>query len=266
MFFLKKLLHVFKKYDSLNGEPISMRAFSILCFHDSKVFENEIRDEFLKIAKKYNRELAEICEQQNLSQRDEQAFLGIFARPELFELSGNCVIKTVKGELNLAAAGSCGIAIPSSLIKEITDFNLTGIREITVIENKTNYDEYLLSEKATDELVLYHGGFLSPQKEKLYKKLADATPSEVKLHFWADIDTGGFKMFERFSQIFPQAVPMRMGAEDVEYYHEQGLKRSDDYLAALKDKLENNCFPLFTGAIEQILKYKVTIEQEVFLA
>jgi hypothetical protein len=33
-----------------------------------------------------------------------------------------------------------------------------------LIENKTNYDEYIEKARRSDELVLFHGGFLSPQK------------------------------------------------------------------------------------------------------
>ena len=83
-----------------------MRAFSIACFQDSKIFEHECRDEFLKIAEKYDAELSETCLQQDLSQREKLAFLGIYARPELFELSGSCKIKTSDGVIDLAAAGS----------------------------------------------------------------------------------------------------------------------------------------------------------------
>ncbi len=137
-------------YDRLNGATISMRAFSIECFKDSKIFEHECRDEFLRIAKKYNYELHETCLQEELSQRDELAFLGIYSRPELYELSGKCIINTSDGFIDIAAAGRFGLGLPSSMVDTIVEFNLVSISRITFIENKTNYDEYLLSEKALD--------------------------------------------------------------------------------------------------------------------
>ena len=53
-------------------------------------------------------------------------------------------------------------------MSEIVDIELKNICCITFIENKTNYDEYLLAEKQPEELVVYHGGFLSPRKKKTF--------------------------------------------------------------------------------------------------
>lgn len=262
---LEKLAAAFRVYDSLNGSPISMRAFSIACFQDSKLFERECRDEFLRIAEKYDVELNETCQQQDLSQREMLAFLGIYARPELFELSGSCKIKTSDGLIDLAAAGKFGIGLPSTMTDSILAFDLTGISKITLIENKTNYDEYLLSEKSADELVLFHGGFLSPQKKTLYEMLSRSVYDGIAVFFWADIDLGGFRMFEKLQAIFPGLCPMRMCAEDVVKYHASGKSRGADYLAQLEDCLREKKYPLFSEAITQILTYGVTIEQEVFL-
>ena len=262
---LEKLAAAFRVYDSLNGTPISMRAFSIACFQDSKIFERECRDEFLRIAEKYDVEFNETCRQRDLSQREKLAFLGIYARPELFELSGSCIIKTLDGVIDLAATGKFGIGLPSTMTDSIVSFDLTGISRITLIENKTNYDEYLLSEKASDELVLYHGGFLSPQKKKMYEKLSLAVHDGVEVSFWADIDLGGFRMFEKLQAICPGLTPMRMCAEDVVKYHSSGKPRGEDYLAQLTSYRNENTYPLFSAVIDQILKYGVTIEQEVFL-
>ena len=262
---LEKLVAAFRVYDSLNGAPISMRAFSIACFQDSKIFEYECRDEFLKIAEKYDAELSETCLQQDLSQREKLAFLGIYARPELFELSGNCKIKTTDGMIDLAATGKFGIGLPSTMTDNILAFDLTGINRITLIENKTNYDEYLLSEKAADELVLYHGGFLSPQKKKLYETLSRSVYDGTAVVFWADIDWGGFRMFEKLQATFPRLTPMRMCADYVVKYHSLGKPRGADYLAQLQVCRNDNKYPLFLEVIDQILKYGVTIEQEVFL-
>ena len=263
---LEKLVTAFRVYDSLNGTPISMRAFSIACFQDSKIFERECRDEFLRIAEKYDVELNETCRQRDLSQREKLAFLGIYSRPELFELSGICKVKTPDGVIDLAAAGKFGIGLPSTMTDSILAFDLTGINRITLIENKTNYDEYLLTEKSTDELVLYHGGFLSPQKKKLYEKLSLAVHVDVEVSFWADIDLGGFRMFEKLQAIFLGLTPMRMRAEDVVKYYSSGKPRGADYLAQLQVCRNDNMYPLFSEVIDQILKYGVTIEQEVFLS
>ena len=265
LIFLDKLVTAFSVYDRLNGLPISMRAFSIECFKDSKIFEYECRDEFLRIAKKFNSELQEACLQRKLSQREELAFLGIYSRPEIYELAGNCIVNTSEGFIDIAAAGRFGLGLPSSMVDSIVEYNLVGISRITFIENKTNYDEYLLSEKSSDELVLYHGGFLSPQKKKMYKKLSLAVRDGIEVSFWADIDLGGFRMFDNLHTIFPKLLPKRMGAEEVVRFHSAGKKRNEDYLAQLRACRNEKKYPQFSDAIDQIIKYGVTIEQEVFL-
>lgn len=158
-----------------------------------------------------------------------------------------------------------GLAIPSTLVNAVTGIDTKKIRCVTFVENKTNYDEYLLAEKQTDELVIYHGGLLSPQKRKLFSILARNLQIDTIVRFWADIDRGGFQMFEHLQEIFPQVQPMRMEGYFVEQYHENGLTRSDKYIAKLKEDGEAGKYPLFTDSIRAIVKYGVTIEQETFL-
>ena len=62
--------------------------------------------------------------------------------------------------------------------------------------------------------------FLSPQKRKFFKKMAAA----LQTLFWADIDLGGFQIFERLKAIF-YLTPMQMSAEDVTAHHGTGLVR-----------------------------------------
>jgi len=262
---LEKLLRAFSVYDGLNGSPITQRAFSIACYKNSKVFEREIRDEFLRVACRYNKELSQICEQQDLSAREKLAFLGIYVRPELFELSGNCSIITKNGTIDISALGASGIAVPSTAADIILGFELNRIRIITFIENKTNYDEYLINEKEDDELVLYHGGILSPQRARFFQKLSESLSENIQVRLWSDIDLGGLMMFKRLQQFFSSLEPMRMSSTDVKTFHDLGLVRGKDYLDKLNSALVNSQFPEFTKTIEKLLEYGVTIEQEVFL-
>ena len=261
---LLDLLRSFREYAALPGS-ITMRAFSIKCFSDTKYFERNIRDLFLRIARKYDNALALACEENNLGEKEQLAFLGIYARPEHYELAGNCLIRTQQGELNLKASGRCGLALPSTLIDSITEIEMSSIDCITFIENKTNYDEYIASEKQSGELVIYHGGFLSPQKRHLFMLIANGAAEISTIRFWADIDKGGFQMFQQLQELIPALVPMRMSGEFVDKFHEYGLVRSKEYLSALKADLGNGKHQLFKDAIEKILSYGVTIEQEAFL-
>ena len=262
---LDALLTAFAVYDALGGETITMRAFSSRCYRDSKFFEREVRDRFLREARQYDSALSEACEQGELGIREQLAFMGIYARPELYELSGPCIVETAAGTIDLAAATSCGLALPSTLVNHITALDLSKVDAVTFIENKTNYDEYIASERRASELAVYHGGFLSPQKRKLFAKIAACLPKNVNVSFWADIDLGGFRMFEQLQQIFPGLEPMRMSVEDVEVHRANGLKRDTAYLSKLRAALDAGEFPLFQAAGEVILEYGVSIEQEAFL-
>lgn len=261
---LHDLLRVFQEYAAL-ADSITMRAFSIKCFSDTKYFERNVRDLFLRIARKYDNGLALACEENDLGEKEQLAFLGIYARPEHYELAGNCLIHTRHGILNVDAAGRCGLALPSTLIDVITEIEMSSIRSVTLIENKTNYDEYIASEKRPEELVVYQGGFLSPQKRRLIAWIANAAGTAATIWFWADIDKGGFQMFQQLQEFIPALVPMRMSGEFVDRFHEHGLMRSEEYLSTLQKDMEDGKYPLFKDAIERILNYGVTIEQEVFL-
>lgn len=260
---LRDLLCAFREYAALSGS-ITMRAFSSRCFSDTKYFERNVRDLFLTVARKYDTELALACDENKLGEREQLAYLGIYARPELYELAGNCNIRTNQGCICIGAA-PYGLAVPGTLVDFIAEIDLTAIRCITFIENKTNYDAYVLSEKQPEELVAYHGGFLSPQRKRLVTLIARAAAETTTIRFWADIDVGGFRMFRHLQELIPSLMPMRMSGEFVDSFHEHGLARSEAYLSSLRMDMENGKYPLFRDAIERILNYGVTIEQETFL-
>lgn len=260
---LRDLLCAFREYSTLTGS-ITMRAFSSRCFSDTKYFERNVRDLFLSIARKYDAELALSCDENKLGEREQLAYLGIYVRPELYELAGSCAILTSCGRISVGAA-PYGLALPSTMIDFITGIDLSAVRYITFIENKTNYDEYVMSEKQPEEVVVYHGGFLSPQKRRLVALIACAATETTELRFWADIDAGGFRMFDHLQAFIPSLIPMRMSGKFVDSFHKHGLKRSNEYLSALQNDMENGKYPLFRDAIERILNYGVTIEQESFL-
>lgn len=72
-------------------------------------------------------------------------------------------------------------------------------------------------------------------------------------------------MFSQLQGLIPGLLPLRMGGEEVAAYRGNGLPHSREYLERLAQALENGDFPLFAGAIQRILEYGVTIEQEAFL-
>ena len=259
--FVKMLAH----FDSLNGKSISIRAFSIGCFQNSKRFENDFQSVFLREVRRIVPEVADVYEQEGLGDREALTLMGLYSHPEMYLISGRCKIHTKKGAVDFAAFFPHGFTISETLLSDIDSFGLENIRKVTFIENLTNYHEYIRTEIIPEELVVYHGGFLSPRKRALISKIAESTLPGTEVFFWADIDMGGFQMFNRLQEIIPNVRPMRMSADDVVNKMKSGLVRDEAYLKRLELALTKNVFPAFTDTITKIVEYGVTIEQEVFL-
>ena len=264
--YTREFLQAFVYYDKLDGATISVRAFSAACFQNSKRFELEFQDDFLKAAMGFHQELAEVSEQSEFGVREKLSLLGIYSHPELYQMSGCFTVEMPSGIVDFSPLFPHGIAISGSSVDGIISFGLKAIRKVIFIENLTNYNEYLRTEINPDELVIYHGGFTSPKKRQLLQKLSEFVSSEIEVFFWADIDLGGFQMFGRLQKIFSKLSPMRMSAEDVTLHASSGLAREASYLNRIQTALNQNEFPLFKDSMQMILQYGVTIEQEVFLA
>lgn len=262
--FIIKLVKAFSEYDLLNDD-ITMRAFSSKCYGNTKTFENEIRDSFLQIAYKYDSVFHNICDDYHLSIKDKLAYFGIYARPEIYEFSGKVSLTTEKGECDLSVFENSGAAIRSTTVSLIRSIDMSNISKVIFIENKTNYDEYIYSQGSDDTLIIYHGGFMSPQKRKFISKIYASAKENTDFLFWADIDLGGFEMFYKLTEIIPELKPSNMSSEDVCKYHMYGLERNEKYLQKLQESKINSKYPLFNDTIDEILKYGVTIEQESFL-
>lgn len=262
--FITKLVKAFREYDLLNDD-ITMRAFSSKCYGNTKTFEKEIRDTFLKIADKYDLTFQNVCEDSDLNVRDKLAYFGIYARPEIYEFSGDLLLVTENGTIDFSVLGNCGAAVRSTVLPMIKTFDMSNIDKVIFIENKTNYDEYISSENSNSRLIIYHGGFMSSQKQKFISKVYENCKKNTEFEFWADIDLGGFEMFYKLKEIIPSLKPLNMSAEDVNKYHSYGLIRKEKYLYKLKQAKINDKYSIFNDVIDMILKFGVTIEQETFL-
>ena len=73
-------------------------------------------------------------------------------------------------------------------------------------------------------------------------------------------------MYAKLQKLIPSVTPMRMSGNDVRTHHKNGLERSKGYMEIVKATLKSQEYALFEDAILEILKYGVTIEQEVFLS
>lgn len=258
---VREILSAFREIDKLKGKTVSMRTFSINLYSDSKYFERNIKKFIVDIAGKYEPALREVEE---LSEREILQQLGIVMMPEIFEFCGNLIIKFKYGTVDFSPIrnGSC---ISGDCVEEIQSAEIKGVSRIIFIENKTNYSEYCLKSRSSDELVIFHGGFYSPQRGNFFKMIHNAA-SGIPIYFWADIDYGGFKMFVRLkNNIIPKLQPMNMGVEAHKKHSYRLLKRSDEYIEKLLALCEDENYSMFNDVIQAIAESRGTVEQECFL-
>lgn len=258
--FLKDFLASLKNLDKLNGNAVSMRAFSIKTYGDSKKFEREIKQHIVPVIKKFEPDL---LDDEEISDRAVLAQVGIIMMPEVFEFCGNVKVHFTNGTVDFSPI-SKGACISSESISDIISIDISETDRIIFIENKTNYTEYCLNNQTERELVVYHGGFYSPQRGEFFRKLCVGT--DIPVYFWGDIDYGGFKMFVRLkNNIIPTLQPLNMDIHSYNRYKSSGLKKNDDYIAKLKALAENSDYMLFNDVISAIADEKITVEQESFL-
>jgi hypothetical protein len=192
--------------------------------------------------------------------------IGILTYPEIFEFCGNARLSFPKSVLDTASFQS-GFCLQSENLNFLNDIDISHIKTLIFVENRTNYRYLILHGILDDTLAIYHGGFYSPVKRKLFKRLSDSVTSSAIILFWGDIDLGGFLMFTRLKkEFFPNLIPWKMGLEDFEKHKKYGVKRPLTYLKLLRNKLDGEHFdPYFFPVAQAILKEGVTVEQEIML-
>ena len=260
---VKDILKALDEVDKIIGS-ISMRAFSIRLYNDSKYFENNIKKYITDISAKNEPELKAMDE---LSEREILAQIGIIMMPEIFEFCGDLIIGFTHGEVNYSPIKK-GACITSDCVRDIQYITLnSSISRILFIENKTNYSEYCLNFRKDDELVIYHGGFYSPAHGEFFRFIADSSLFyNIPVYFWADIDYGGFRMFVRLrNNIIPTLRPLNMNSDAYSAHTEKLLVRTDKYIQRLLDLLNDPDYEIFYDVINKIAQNKGTVEQECFL-
>lgn len=246
--------------------PLSMRVFSQKLYHNSKHFERNIQSDIISIIKGYEPEIKEAIEADIvLSDKQILTHVGIIPRSEIFEFCGDIEIKTANGECDFTSLKH-GASIRDDNINEIEDIQYRdSIKSILFIENKTNYDEYILKHKKGDELVIYHGGFSSPRKREFFRLIEKTIPQGVSFYFWADIDYGGFSMFHHLNLIFPKLQPLYMDVDTYNKYLNYGISQKDKYFEDIEKLLCDNAYSIFYPVIKSIIENKKTVEQEIML-
>lgn len=254
--FLDALINISR----LNGKAVSMRAFSVNVYGDSKYFEREIKQYVIPVIK--NNE-PDLLDTEEISDREILAQAGIIMMPEIFEFCGNVKILFDNGTVDFSYIKK-GACISSECVSDICSIDIFDTDRILFIENKTNYSEYCLNNKNERELVVYHGGFYSPQRGEFFAKLCSGV--NIPVYFWGDIDYGGFKMFVRLkNNMIHSLQPFNMDIVSYNLYKANGLKKNDNYISKLNELSNDPDYAIFNDVISAIAYEKITVEQESFI-
>jgi len=254
------------KMQSINNvNSILKRVFSIKCYNDSKYFEKYIERNIIAIAKKFYFEKDENIE---LNNDDILKEIGIVKYPEIIEFCGNMKC-TVKGKIIEFLDVTDGNYINSNTILNLDNIELININKIIWIENKANYIDYI-SNKKTNEFVIYHGGFYSPMKGEFFKKVYEASKKTLKnvsyLH-WSDIDIGGFEIFIRLkNNIVNEVRPYKMDKITLLENKNNWNYFDEKYKKNLYKLRKSDKYSTFFSIIDIMLKYNCKLEQETIIS
>lgn len=262
----EKLLRVLQYCDAHSALE---RAVSVNCFQDSKYLERTLERPLLAVIRRYEPSVAEYQAAQEpgrvLTDAQLLAQIGIDKVSETLEFCGEAPF-LLQGQWIAAGAFRYGFCLPGEQVGEIERFDLSSVRRILFVENRTNYRQLVQNGCPPGELLFYHGGFYSPVKARLIQKLAAAAGPQTRFDFWADIDLGGFAMFRRLqTNLIPSLCPFRMDAGTFLRYRTAGLARTPAYLQKVADFAARPENQRFAEVARQILTYRVTVEQESML-
>jgi len=196
----------------------------------------------------------------------------------LDSLNGEPVNEPLKGWIGDAAADFTpfvhGALINAETVKDLKfdSGNVCVARPVSrvlLIENKANYEHYIRRNRKEDEVVIYHGGFYSPVKGLLIRKVYEALKAnnqEILVDHWSDIDLGGFRIFNRLKKnIIPEVKPFQMDLIALEAMKPYWRPIGKAYAEKLEQLLEDASFAEFHEVIRVMLKEKCKVEQESFL-
>lgn len=262
---LKALEEIDKMQSTNEVNSILKRVFSIKCYNDSKYFEKCIEKNIISITKKYYFEKSDNVE---LSNDEILKEIGIVKYPEIIEFCGNiiCNVKNRQIEFSDVTEGNY---INSNTILNLQNIELINTNKIIWIENKANYIDYI-SNKKSNELVIYHGGFYSPIKGKFFKKVYESsklTSEDITYLHWSDIDIGGFEIFMRLkNNIVSEIIPYKMDKETLIENKNNWNYFDEKYKKKLYGLRENNEYKIFFDSMDIMLKHNCKLEQEAIIS
>ena len=227
-----------------NEEEIFIRELSVKLFNNSKHLE-EIESPVRSLLYKYGEydDKETVLEEHN-----------IIKTPTYVMVKGCGLLVFAEQKIDLEKI-SGDIALSTQTLKSLCSVELNGASVIT-IENLTSFHKY----KATNELVIYLGGFHNSVKRDFIKLVERANPGTIFKHF-GDIDAGGFYILEHLkSKTGINFLPQNMDVGTLDANKENWISLSENDRVRLAKRLEKSNF--YADVIDYMLKHNCKLEQE----
>lgn len=238
----KDILHILKQLTRQKDE-ISLRKFSIQCFHDSKKLENYL-PRIESIIKNYDHEELE---------EDILSSFNVLKNPGFIYLKGHIVI-SLNGQIIDVGKINGPFSITTENLQAL-EIKAIYDHHLVTIENLTSFYDL----KLNDSLIIYLGGYHNSLRRSLLEKIVAFKPSLACFHF-GDLDAGGMNIFHHLrTKTHIDFQPLAMNCFVLETYREYGRKLSKNDI----ERLKHNDDPYFQDVIKLMLKWQVKLEQEI---
>lgn len=241
--------------------PLLERVFSLRYLGHSKEFEKHHRSRLLSVLRKYL-----LLDTAEMSEEDILRQAGLEKYPEWFSFCGAVQLTWPDGKtLDIAALGD-GVQISATDATQVHFSFAPQVNTLLFIENKANYFDTIRKHSSAEQVVVFHGGYYSPQRGRFFQQLCQAAGPQVQLLHWGDIDLGGFEMNSRLRREIDSRIrPWRMDVEQLQSHCQQADTFSDQYAAKLEHLLQDPYSQNSKGVIAYMLKSRLRLEQESLL-
>ena len=241
--------------------PLLERVCSVRYLGDSKAFENRYRTRLLGVLEKHL-----LPDADEMTAEDRLRQVGLENYPEWFSLCGAVRFYWSNDRTLDAAPLRDGLQISALDVQDTTLRLAPQVRTLLFIENKANYYDYIRNHTDPTQVVVYHGGFYSPQRGRFFQKLCRAAGPDVRLLHWGDIDLGGFQMDSRLRrEIDPRILPWRMSMVELATHRDQAANFDDTYAARLAALLDDPTLHDSRETLLYMLQHRLRLEQEVLI-
>lgn len=292
---LNRNLLRFLRFLSENQDVQLKRVVSAGLYGDSKYFEHQLKSRIVRILRRIRRngtvdevtagEQFPAANQQDGELTEEELLLayGVSRWPEVYEVCGELAVRLDDGTVLSFGKERYGAYLNSETVRHITGADTSKISNILFIENKANYvwavqrlsgqkgkegaDSYTekaLSKISDGLLLIYHGGFFSPVKGRLFRSIILSARPGIHVWHWSDIDAGGFRIFHRLKQeVAAQAEPFLMDRDTLAVFEPYAMSiESESYLETLSGMEQDERYREFRPVIRTMMEKKIRLEQE----